>query len=251
MLRRVALITGAAQGIGKSIALRLAKDGFDVAINDIGSKTTKLQHLAELINQAGRRAHVTSGDVSMEDDVERILGSTVEELGSVDVMVANAGVLPLAAPVSSTSVVDWDRTMSVNARGVFLCYKHAARQMISQGRGGRIIGASSAAGKQGQETLGAYSASKFAIRGLTQCTAQELGKYGITVNAYAPGYIHTEMSAEWVKMRGEEVKQSFASALAKDGEPEDIASIVSYLASEEAHFITGQTISVNGGTYFD
>ncbi|ESK86696.1 hypothetical protein Moror_10943 [Moniliophthora roreri MCA 2997] len=256
MLNRVALITGAAQGIGKSIAIRLARDGFDVAINDIASKSTELQQLAESITQTThRRVHIAPGDVSVEGDVERIVGSTVAELGGLDVMVANAGILPAVSSIETSLLADWDRVMSVNARSAYLCYKHAAKQMIAQGRGGRIIGASSLNGKQGTAMSAAYTASKFAIRGLTQSVAHDLGQYGITVNAYAPGFIRTDMSKSAFSedSAGQEAIQQFiqASALRKAGEPEDIASIVSYLASEEAHFITGQTISVNGGKFFD
>ncbi|KAI3615493.1 hypothetical protein WG66_011955 [Moniliophthora roreri] len=187
----IALVTGAAQGIGKSIATRLARDGFDVALKDLPTKSEKLQQVAHEIRQQGRRSVISVGDVSLEADVKRSIDTAVNELGGLDVMVANAGII-ITKPISNTTVEEWDRVLNINARGVFLCYKLAAEQMIKQGRGGRIIGASSATGKRGDPAVAAYSASKFAIRGLTQCAALEYGSYGITVNAYAPGLVKTE-----------------------------------------------------------
>jgi len=157
-------------------------------------------------------------------------------------------------------VEQWDRVLAVNLRGVFLCYKHAAKQMIAQGRGGRLIGASSLAGKKGHAQYSAYSASKFAVRGLTQSAALEYAKHGITVNAYAPGTIMTPMVQDiedtLVKGTGmtpEQASQLTANigAVGYKGTPEDIANLVSYLVSKEAHFVTGQSISCDGGAFFD
>ncbi|KIJ04828.1 hypothetical protein PAXINDRAFT_94240, partial [Paxillus involutus ATCC 200175] len=136
---------------------------------------------------------------------------------------------------------DWDRVMTINIRGSFLCYKYAAEQMVKQGRGGRIIGASSLAGKEGYPVLSAYCASKFAVKGLTQAAALELGRYGITVNAYAPGIIATPMS----KRLCEVARHRLAGCPIKHiGQPEDVASPVSYPASKEVHFITGTSFSI-------
>jgi len=250
----VALITGASQGIGKAIALRLSDEGYDIALNDIPSSQEKLISLQEQIIIKGRRVCVAIADVSMETEVEEMIRKVVEELGSVDIMVANAGVCVMK-PFLETTVAEWERTMNINTRGAFLCYKYAAQQMIKQGRGGRIIGASSVAGKQGGAFISAYSASKFAIRGLTQSAACELGKHAITVNAYAPGAIDTPMLHEISeKIGGWDTLVSMENSrnpVGYIGKPEDIASLVCYLASKESHFITGQSISVNGGWYFD
>ncbi|KAF8836790.1 NAD(P)-binding protein [Paxillus ammoniavirescens] len=254
----IALITGSAQGIGRGIALRLAKDGYDIALNDIPSKYDQIRALADDIDKSGRKVLVLPADITVEEQVQEMVQEVTKELGGLDVMVANAGVAQLL-PLTSTGLGDWERIMAVNARGTFLCYKHAAEQMIKQGRGGRIIGASSLAGKTGLPLSSAYSASKFAVRGLTQTAALELGRYGITVNAYAPGAIQTPMTEELAS--GDNSKalaadQESATWIANHvvvppikhlGQPEDIASIVSYLASKEAHFITGQCISVDGG----
>ncbi|KIK95793.1 hypothetical protein PAXRUDRAFT_826678 [Paxillus rubicundulus Ve08.2h10] len=251
----IALITGSAQGIGHAIALRLAKDGYDIALNDIPSKYKQLHAVADVIDKSGRRALVLPADVSVEEQVKGMVQEVAQELGGLDVMIANAGVAQLS-PLVSTKLEDWERVMNINARGVFLCYKHAAQQMIKQGHGGRIIGASSLAGKMGTPFSSVYCASKFAVRGLTQSAALELGRYGITVNAYAPAYVETPLTAGLLCSEALSADQESATWIANHimappikhiGQPEDIASIVSYLTSKEAHFITGQCISVDGG----
>ncbi|KAG2121959.1 hypothetical protein DEU56DRAFT_904522 [Suillus clintonianus] len=258
----IALITGSAQGIGRSIALRLARDGFDVALNDLPNKDAKLDLVATEIESLGRQVCVVPADVSVDKQVKEMVDHAVSKLGGLDVMVANAGIVPTLASLVSSTAESWDHTLSVNARGPFLCYKYAAMQMIEQGRGGRIIGASSLQGKMALPYHCSYAASKFAVRGLTQVAALELGQYGITVNAYAPGSIQTPMN----KDKMDESGNSDVTGLVDDpysrkwimsllhnapikhiGQPEDIASIVSYLASKEVHFITGQCISADGG----
>ncbi|PPQ68553.1 hypothetical protein CVT26_003362 [Gymnopilus dilepis] len=182
----VALVTGASRGIGRAIALRLAQDGFDVAINDLPSQQAALEEVQAGISQLGKRSAIFLGDVSVEKEVEQLISAVASQLGSLDVMVANAGIC-IPKPFLDTTAEDIRRLLSINVEGLFFCYKHAGLQMIKQGKGGRIIGASSMAGKQAVKFLGAYSASKFAVRGLTQAAAIELAKHNITVNAYAPG----------------------------------------------------------------
>ncbi|KAJ7198971.1 acetoin reductase family protein [Mycena pura] len=270
----VALVTGAARGIGKAIALRLADDGFHVAVNDVPAHSELLDALVAEIQQKGRQSSKHVADVAQEQQVKEMVEGAVKQLGGLDVMVANAGVpersvagltesqyqyrllvIALASAHANTctvSVEDWDHVLSINARGSFLCYKYAALQMIQQGRGGRIIGASSILGKQGEATQAAYSASKFAVRGLTQVAAQEFGRYNITVNAYSPGMVDTPLIASLGEF-GQHVKDRYIelSPLKRVGVPEDIAGLVSYLASKESQFITGQSISINGGLFFD
>jgi len=197
---------------------------------------------------------VVCADVSSEDDIVAMIKDTVEELGGLDVMVANAGISGSLTPLVDSSTEAWDTVFAINTRGVYLCYKHAAKQMIAQGRGGRIIGASSAAGKRGFPLNVKYSASKFAVRGLTQSAALEPGKHKITVNSYAPGIIDTPMVQAVYDGAENELVAAIGiagvlttTAAGHMGKPEDIASIVSYLASKEAHFITGQCLSVDGG----
>ncbi|KAF9260801.1 short chain oxidoreductase [Marasmius fiardii PR-910] len=251
------LITGSAQGIGKSIALRLAEDGFNVALNDLPSKSSELQQLENEIKALRKETKtvIVTGDVSSEAEVKGMVERVVEELGGLDVMVANAGICPVSNMIEMTAE-QWDKTFAINSRGTFLCYKYAAIQMMKQGRGGRIIGASSLAGKQGRGYYMAYSATKFAIRGMTQSAAWELGRHGITVNAYAPGAVDTEMARNARK----DVRQlkpvvskavSINPSAARWAEPEEVAGLVSFMASKESSFVTGQTMSVNGGLYFD
>ncbi|KAJ7097549.1 NAD(P)-binding protein [Mycena epipterygia] len=254
MSKGVALVTGAAQGIGRGVALRLADDGFDVAVNDITVNSEKLDKLVGEIQEKGRMSSKHIADVAQEDQVKTMVELVVQQHGGLDVMVANAGVGGRSGLLLiEASVEEWDRVMNINGKGAFLCYKHAGIQMVKQGRGGRIIGASSTAGKQGIATQGAYSASKFAVRGLTQSAALELGRHGITVNAYAPGAVDTPLVAATQLETGMDILSQYKemSPLKKTGVPEDIASLVSFLASSNSQFITGQTISINGGVFFD
>lgn len=252
-----ALITGAAHGIGKAIALRLASDGFNIAINDIPSKEELLNEVAkEIRDRYGKKTAVVPCDVSEEGPVKEMIAKTAEVLGGLDVMVANAGIC-ITKPILQTEVSDWNKIMDVNAKSVFLCYKYAAEQMIKQGVGGRIIGASSVAGKRGTCAFPIYCASKFAVRGLTQAAAEEWGPHGITVNAYAPGYVETPLTYSCLipgvaPNPGDFLKLgTTASVLGRVGTPDDIAAMVAYLASKGAGFVTGQTLSINGGTFYD
>ncbi|KAH7890604.1 hypothetical protein F5I97DRAFT_1933823 [Phlebopus sp. FC_14] len=260
----VALVTGSARGIGRSIALQLAADGYDIALNDVPVNKDAVEALGTEITSKhpGRRTRVLLADVSDEKDVKAMVEGVVGHFGKLDVMVANAGVVKVSTLLDTTTQ-DWDSALAVNARGTFLCYKYAAQQMIAQGTKGRIIGASSLSGKKGGFTyLSAYSASKFAVRGLTHVAATELGRYGITVNAYAPGAIDTEMLGQIQTYHVEKTEEGIyakmkeLAAVGYLGQPKDVASLVSYLVTPEAHFITGKRqisrrISVDGGVYYD
>ncbi|KAI0318618.1 hypothetical protein OF83DRAFT_930305 [Amylostereum chailletii] len=235
MMARVAIVTGAAQSIGRAIALRLAEDGLDVAVNDLPARQPELASLVAEIEAKGRRSCALIADVSDQRQVEEMVAGAVKELGKLDVMVANAGVIGHGS-VLDVTIEGYERILSVNVRGVLLCYKHAARQMVAQGHGGRILGASSVGGLLARPALIAYSASKFAVRGLTQSAAGELAKHGITVNAYAPGQIDTPMIRAF---QPDESKLLPHIPLGRLGQPEDIAHLVSFLASEKSGFITG------------
>ncbi|KAF8555032.1 NAD(P)-binding protein [Imleria badia] len=256
----VALVTGSANGIGRTIAIRLASDGYDIALNDLAVNRHNLDTAREEINKEypARRVCVLVADVSIEEEVKNMVDGAVDALGRLDVMVANAGILK-TGPILQTTVDDLDAVLAVNVRGTFLCYKFAAQKMIDQGTKGRIIGASSLAGKKGHPFLSAYCTSKFAVRGLTQTAATEFGRYGITVNAYAPGLVETAMldalQKDMVEHTGDQggVVDSFKkrAAVGYLGNTKDIASLVAYLVSPEAHYVTGQTISIDGGVHFD
>ncbi|KAI0790511.1 acetoin reductase family protein [Abortiporus biennis] len=254
---RFALITGAAQGIGAAIALRLADDNIDVAVFDIKGQEEKLDGVVKAIEAKGRRGLAIVGDVSVEEDVKGAVDKVVEVFGGLDIMIANAGVAKLGTIVTATTDT-WKSTMGINVDGVFYCYKYAAIQMIKQGRGGRIIGACSGAGKRPIPNLLAYSTSKFAVRGLTQAAAQELAQYNIQVNAYAPGWIMTAMVADEqrdAKFGGEPgafLNHAIGdSGGIKGAEPEVIAELVAYMVKPQAYFMTGQSVCVNGGYFMD
>jgi len=256
MVARVALVTGAAQGIGYAIAIRLAKDGLNVAVNDILAKRDKLDAVVNEIKALGRESAAIPADVTSEAEVKNMVDEVVAALGGLDVLVANAGVI-FGKPFLETTIEEYDNVMAVNARGVFNCYQSAARQMISQGRGGKIIGACSIAGVQGVPGSSAYGMSKFAVRGLTQTVAQELRPYNIAVNAYAPGIVKTELMLSFTPPG---LKEEEAMAFLKKSagfppdtphtEPIKIASVVSFLANADSSFISGQTINVDGGIVF-
>ncbi len=255
---RVALVTGAARGIGRGIALRLASDGLDVAVNDIEANESELEEVAGEIRQAGRRSASIVADVSQPDEVEGMIQSVVGELGHLDMMVANAGIAQVKSLLDVTPE-EFDNLMAVNLRGVFLCYQAAARQMIRQGSGGKIVGAASIAAHKGFAMLGHYSASKWAVRGLTQAAAQEWAEHGITVNAYCPGIVGTAMwdlidealSEHMGLEKGGALKQySELIALGRVETPEDVASFVSYLASRDSDYMTGQSVMIDGGIIF-
>ncbi|KLO05884.1 NAD-binding protein [Schizopora paradoxa] len=250
---RVAIITGGAQGLGRSIALQLAKDGVDVAVNDLASKQELLSEVVREIQGIGRRGIAIPADVTSEDEVKGMIKRVADEMGSVDIMIANAGIARLSLLIE-TSVEELESVLAVNVRGVFLCYKHAAIQMIEEGHGGRIIGASSLAGKEGFTNAMSYCASKFAVRGITQTAAKELKASHITVNCYAPGFIRTPMTTigpGTAEENLQSIKEKYESPQAEVGEPQSVASVVSFLCKPEAHFITGQSFNICGTTRVD
>jgi len=257
-MSRNALVTGAARGIGHAIALRLARDGFNVAVNDINANSTELNNTQKEIEKMGRKSIAIIADVSNDKEVETMMQNAAKELGSLDVMIANAGFTQVK-PLIDISTEDWDKMFAVNMRGVFLCYKEAAKIMIKQGAGGKIIGACSIAGYRSGPMAGHYSATKFGVRGLTQAAAMEWAKYNITVNAYCPGIVGTAMldsgSEQLAKLKNttkEEIIKGLSQSitLGRISEPEDVANFVSYLASKDSDYMTGQSIMIDGGVQF-
>ncbi|WEV54364.1 acetoin reductase [Leuconostocaceae bacterium ESL0723] len=254
MARKVAIITGAGQGIGAAIAKRLADEDYDVAVADIDPKTAKAvtdEINAKHPDQA--RAYVL--DVADRDQVFELVDQAVKDFGHLDVFVNNAGIAYI------DSIVDSDpetvsRLFDINIKGTFWGIQAAATQFKKQGDGGKIINASSLAGVQGSALQGAYSASKFAIRGLGQSAAKELAPDNITVNAYDPGIVLTPLR-DYVDGRTAEIKgttpekqrQSVVDeiALGRAATSEDVADVVSFFVSDNANYVTGQSILVDGG----
>jgi meso-butanediol dehydrogenase / (S,S)-butanediol dehydrogenase / diacetyl reductase len=249
----VAVVTGAGRGIGRAIALRLAHDGHAVAVNDVNKAGA--ESVAEEITAAGGRAVAIPADVTDRNAVFALVERAGDELGSVDVMVANAGIAQVKTLLEVTPD-DLERIFRVNVFGVVYCLQAAAERMIAQGTGGKIINAASIAGHAGFDYLGHYSATKFAVRAFTQAAAKELAKQKITVNAYCPGIVGTDM---WdlidEKMgpylgnaRGETLAQyTGLIALGRVQTPEDVAGFVSYLAGPDSDYMTGQSVMIDGG----
>jgi meso-butanediol dehydrogenase / (S,S)-butanediol dehydrogenase / diacetyl reductase len=252
---RIAVVTGGGQGIGRAIALRLADEGADVAIVDLNIDTASA--VAEEVRARQRRALSIQCNVTDEVSVDAMIKSVVDGLGHLDIIVNNAGVQDIV-PAVDMSRERWDRILDVNVTGVFLCAQAAARQMIAQGGGGRIINASSRSGKSPSRLpMAAYITSKHAVIGLTRSLAWELARYKITVNAYCPGVVDTAMwdliDREMARMHGTPVgatKQRFADEipLGRIQVPEDVAKLVAFLASDESDYMTGQAINITGGS---
>ncbi|CEL53681.1 3-oxoacyl-[acyl-carrier-protein] reductase FabG OS=Bacillus subtilis (strain 168) GN=fabG PE=3 SV=3 [Rhizoctonia solani AG-1 IB] len=245
---RVAIITGAARGIGEKVAYRLASDGINVTIVDLPDKIDALEEIMRKIEAKSGKAIAMTCDVSKEEEVQEVVRKTVDAFGGLDIMIANAGIMS-RAPLLELSDALFDSFIGINLKGTLYCYRAAAIQMIKQGRGGRIIGASSLAGIRGMANSAAYCISKFGVRALTQTAALEWGKHNITVNAYAPGFIDTPLTAEsGGGSHGENYLPLLSnSGLKRMGEPEEVAAAIAFLASESASYVTGQTLGINGG----
>ncbi len=239
---KVALVTGAARGIGKAIAKALAAEGAVVIVNYNGSAQRAAETVKE-IEEAGGKALAIRCNVADFTACKDMIDGIIKEQGRLDILVNNAGITKDGL-LMKMSEEDFDSVMDTNLKGAFNCIRHAARQMIKQ-KSGRIISISSVSGVLGNAGQANYSASKAGIIGLTKATAREVASRGITVNAIAPGFITTDMT----EVLSEAVKTSVTETIPmkKFGKPEDIAQTALFLASEEAAYITGQVICVDGG----
>lgn len=252
----VAVVTGAAQGIGRAIALRLARDGADVAVVDVNR--TRAGEVAQEIVALGRNARSIAADVSDRDQVHAAVRQARSELGSLEIMVNNAGIVQVE-PVVDVTPKALSSIVGVNIAGVLWGIQAAAKVFLEDGTKGRIINASSIAGHDGYALLSLYSATKFAVRALTQAAAQEFAPHGITVNAYCPGVVGTEM---WVTVDREMARHTGAApgatyakfvegiALGRPETPDDVAGLVSYLAGPDAQYMTGQAPLIDGGLVY-
>jgi len=243
---KVAVVTGGASGIGLATVLRFCSEGARVVVLDLNPDSGKAMLAPAAAAGVADAVRFVAGDVSVEDDVVGVIGTALEEFGRLDVMFCNAGVGGAFGPISELEVEDWDYTFAVLVRGVFLGVKHAARAMIAQASGGSIINTASVAGLSGGAGPQAYSSAKAAVINLSRSAAVELAPFKIRVNAICPGVILTPLLHQG---RAEQMRELLPSVQPWPdfGRPEHIAATALFLASDDAEFVTGQAISVDGG----
>ena len=270
---KIALVTGAGGefGLGRAIATRLCREGADVVVNDYVAnpkQSTSWAGLPDVVREIeglGRRALAIEGDVSDADRVHEMVRLTLKAFGRIDILINNAGAAAGADRVPFVDLEEevWDRVQRVNVKGTFLCCKAVVPVMLDRGRGGKIINMSSLSGKFGSAHMAAYNASKFAIRGLTQSLAKELGPHGIQVHALCPGMIVTERYTDIAAAAApegvsaadhlEDMKKSTLSntPLGRLGTPSDVARVAAFLASSESEHLTGLSVTIDGGMRMD
>jgi meso-butanediol dehydrogenase/(S,S)-butanediol dehydrogenase/diacetyl reductase len=254
---RSIIVTGAGRGIGEAIARGLAREGASVAIADLGEANAV--KVAQSINESGGKAISVGVDITRRPSVKAMIDATVKAFGRLDVIFNNAGIAQTRRFLSITED-DWARVMDTNALGTLICMQEAAKQMIAQKSGGKIINTASIAGKQGYEPLAHYSASKFAVVGLTQAAARALAVDKITVNAICPGVVATDMwklidkgfRDEGLTHRENEAFEQFSAGilLGRPSVADDLAGVARFLASADSDYMTGQSLVVDGGMVF-
>jgi NAD(P)-dependent dehydrogenase (short-subunit alcohol dehydrogenase family) len=250
---KVSIVTGGGRGIGRVISLRFASEGASVVVS--GTTKENLDAVAREIRDQGGRAIAAVADVADEAMVERLVAATLEEFGRIDILINNAGIAGPTALATAVTREDWDRTLAINLTGAFLCAKHVLPHLIEQ-RSGRIINITSIAGLRAYALRSPYSASKWAMIGLTRTLAEEAGRYDITVNAIAPGPVRGPRIESVIRNRAAQLNRSFESvegdyveptALKRMVEEDDIAAMALFLASEEGRNITGETLNISSG----
>lgn len=253
---KVVLVTGAGQGIGRAIALRLARDGADIALVDV--KQDKLNAVADEVAAAGRKATTFVADVTKREQVYAAVNHAEKELGGFDVIVNNAGIAQVQA-LADVTPEEVEKILKVNVEGVLWGIQAAARKFRERKQKGKIINASSIAGHDGFELLGVYSATKFAVRALTQAAAKEFASDGITVNAYCPGIVGTDMWIEidkrFAEITGAKVGATYKKyvegiALGRAQTPDEVAAFVAFLAGPDSDYMTGQAPLIDGGLVY-
>ena len=240
--KRTAMVTGASRGIGKAIALRLAGEGYNLVVNYVNGKDAA-EAVAKEAEEIGAKTLVVQADISKAIDVERLFSETISEFGRLDVLVNNAGITRDNLLIKM-SEKEFEDVLETNLKGAFLCTKAAAKPMMKQ-RIGRIINITSVVGIVGNAGQSNYAAAKAGLIGFTKSIAKELAKRNITVNAIAPGFIETEMTA----VIPEKVRDALLTGIpaGRPGKPEDVANAVAFLAAESTNYITGQVLNIDGG----
>ena len=248
MTKKVALVTGAAVGIGRAIALRLARDGIAIGVMDLNLQACET--VAQEIKDAGGDAIALAGDIAKRDTIQSAAAELRAAYGPINILVNNAGITGFV-PFLELTDAQWDRMLEVNLKGAFIVTQTILPDMIAQGWG-RIVNISSSSAQSGAANMAHYSSAKGGIIALTKTLAQEFGPAGITCNNIPPRFVmNTAMSEESFKMLGNEVREAWTNngPIRRQGEPEDIAGACAWLVSDEAGYVTGQTIGVNGGRY--
>lgn len=240
---KTAIVTGAGRGIGRAIALELAQQGANVVVSDINLKD--IQAVCAEIIETGGTAIAVKCDVSKKSDIDTMMKRTIQTYKKLDILINNAGVV-IMKPFLQMTEKDWDFILDINLKGVFLCTSAATKKMMKQGSG-KIVSIASIAGKVGFDNTSAYCASKAAIINLTRELALELSPHNINVNAIAPGVIETPMTAGMLQDKKSKAGLMAGIPIGRVGQPEDIAKAAAYLVSEDASFVTGHTLVVDGG----
>jgi NAD(P)-dependent dehydrogenase (short-subunit alcohol dehydrogenase family) len=242
---RVAVVTGAASGNGRAMAVRFAEDGADVVIADLD--VAGMEETARLVRQQERQAATQRCDVARKADIDALIAATVERFGRLDIAVANAGVAERDTDCLTMTEEQWDRTIDINLKGVFFTLQAAANQMVAQGTPGRLIAIASIMAEWGSATTPAYCASKGGVKQLVKSFGIALGPRGITCNAIGPGFIETQMTARLKENPAFEAYLADRTPVGYIGKPEDVAAVAAFLASDEARFVNGTTIFPDGG----
>lgn len=240
---RVAVVTGGGRGLGRAIALALAEAGADVVV--AARSKTEIEHVASEVEECGRRSLAVSTDVTDEGAVDRLFERTLDELGGLDILVNNSGVIHIGL-LLETSPEEWNRVVETNLRGTFLCMRAAGRHFAEQGSG-KVINVASNMAFMGRPQVSAYSSSKAAVVVLTRTAAVEWARFGVQVNAIAPGYVETDMNAELRNDEGLYAKVVGQIPARRMARADEIGPLVAYLASSASDFLTGETITMDGG----
>lgn len=242
---KVALVTGGTSGIGRETAVLFARAGAKVVV--AGRRELEGEQTIELIHAAGGESRFVKTDVSRASEVEALIQKAVETFGRLDIAFNNAGVEGVLSPIVRQSEVDWDRTIAINLKGVWLCLKYETQQMLHQGGGGAIVNMSSVTGLVGSAGAAAYSASKHGVIGLTQTAALENAKSGIRINAVCPGFTESPMADRLFRVPGVQKYIVSCHPIGRLGRPAEIAEAVVWMCSDRASFMTGQSLVLDGG----